>query len=157
MARQTPLYDAHRALGARMVDFAGWDMPVQYQGVIDEHEAVRNAAGLFDVSHMGEIELRGAGALDACQRAHHQRPPPPARRAGARTRGLLNPQGGFVDDVVAYRFSAERVLICVNAATVTKDFAWMREHATGVTPVDGATTSLSSRCRARKAAAIWQR
>ena len=68
MARQTPLNRVHRALGARMVDFAGWDMPVQYKGVVAEHEAVRNAAGLFDVSHMGEIETSGPQALELLQR-----------------------------------------------------------------------------------------
>ena len=67
--RRTPLYDAHRTAGARMVDFAGWEMPVQYTGIIEEHTAVRTRAGLFDVSHMGEIEIRGPGAEAACQRA----------------------------------------------------------------------------------------
>ena len=66
--KRTPLYAAHRRAGAKMVEFAGWEMPVQYRGVIDEHLAVRSDAGLFDVSHMGEIEVRGAGALEFCQR-----------------------------------------------------------------------------------------
>jgi aminomethyltransferase len=135
MARKTPLYEAHRALGARLVDFAGWEMPVQYTSVISEHEAVRNAAGLFDVSHMGEVEFRGPGALES---ANGLITNDLGRIADGQAvyAGLLNHAGGFVDDVVAYRFSPERILICVNASNRAKDFAWMREHAGAVKPVD---------------------
>jgi aminomethyltransferase len=134
MPLKTPLNDAHRRLGARMVDFAGWDMPVQYAGVIAEHEAVRTAVGLFDVSHMGEIEFRGPGALESCNGLITQ---DLARVADGQAvyAGLLTPQGTFVDDVVAYRFSPERILVCVNASNRDKDFAWMSEHAKGVKPV----------------------
>ncbi|MBU8900077.1 glycine cleavage system aminomethyltransferase GcvT [Corallococcus sp. M34] len=135
MARRTPLNEAHRKLGARMVDFAGWDMPVQYSSVIAEHEAVRTAVGLFDVSHMGEIEFNGPGALQTVNRLISN---DLARCADGQAvyAGLLNDQGGFVDDIVVYRFSPERILICVNASNRDKDFAWMREHAQGVQPVD---------------------
>jgi aminomethyltransferase len=135
MARRTPLNEVHRKLGGRMVDFAGWDMPVQYSSVIGEHEAVRTAVGLFDVSHMGEIEFRGPGALESANRLISN---DLARCADGQAvyAGLLNEQGGFVDDVVAYRFSAERIFICVNASNREKDFAWMHEHAQGVKPVD---------------------
>src|SRR5687767_1643975 len=135
MARRTPLNEAHRKLGARMVDFVGWDMPVQYSSVIAEHETVRTAVGLFDVSHMGEVEFRGPGALEAANRLISN---DLARCADGQAvyAGLLNEQGGFVDDVVAYRFSPERIFICVNAANREKDFAWMRERAPGVKPVD---------------------
>src|SRR5215472_3214750 len=115
MPRQTPLYDAHRKLGARMVDFAGWEMPVQYTSVLAEHEAVRTAAGLFDVSHMGEVVFQGPGALDAAN-ALISNDLARCEDGQAVYAGLLNEHGGFVDDVVAYRFSPERVLICVNAA-----------------------------------------
>src|SRR5580765_6792514 len=115
MARQTPLNRVHRALGARMVDFAGWEMPVQYAGVIAEHEAVRTAAGLFDVSHMGEVEFKGPGALQAAN-ALITNDLAKAADGQAVYAGLLNERGGFVDDVVAYRFSAEHILICVNAS-----------------------------------------
>src|SRR4051812_37782745 len=118
-----------------MVDFAGWDMPVQYTGVVAEHEAVRNAAGLFDVSHMGEIEFRGPGALDAANRLITN-DLSKATDGQALYAGLLNERGGFVDDVVAYRFSPEHILICVNASNADKDFAWMSEHARGVKPVN---------------------
>jgi aminomethyltransferase len=133
--RQTPLNAAHRAAGGRMVDFAGWDMPVQYSGVIAEHEAVRTAAGLFDVSHMGEIEFKGPGALEAANRLITN-DLTKATDGQALYAGLLNEQGGFVDDVVAYRFSPEHIFICVNASNREKDFAWMSKMATGVKPVD---------------------
>ncbi|HSP99245.1 MAG TPA: glycine cleavage system aminomethyltransferase GcvT [Candidatus Dormibacteraeota bacterium] len=132
---RTPLYDAHRALGARMVDFAGWDMPVQYRGIIDEHTAVRTRAGLFDVSHMGEIELRGPGALDACQRATAN----DVRRlrdGTAQYSLLLDPGGGIVDDIIVHRLAAERVMICVNASNRAADLAYLREHARGAEVVD---------------------
>ena len=135
MARRTPLNDAHRGLGARMVDFAGWDMPVQYTSVIAEHEAVRNAVGLFDVSHMGEIEFSGPGALESANRLISNDLSKCAD-GQALYAGLLNDTGGFVDDVVAYRFSPERILIVVNASNKDKDFAWMSARAEGVKPVD---------------------
>src|SRR5712692_10027203 len=130
MARQTPLYSAHRKLGARMVDFAGWEMPVQYGSIVAEHEAVRTAAGLFDVSHMGEVEFIGKGAVETVNRLI-------SNDLGRCTdgqavyAGLLNDRGGFVDDVVAYRFSPERVLICVNASNREKDFRWIAGQARG--------------------------
>ncbi|HYV43694.1 MAG TPA: glycine cleavage system aminomethyltransferase GcvT [Myxococcaceae bacterium] len=135
MARRTPLYEAHKKLGAKMVEFAGWDMPVQYSSLIAEHEAVRTAAGLFDVSHMGEVEFIGPGALETANRLITN---DLARIADGQAAyaGLLNERGGFVDDVVAYRFSPERIFICVNAGNREKDFDWMRSHAKGVTPVN---------------------
>jgi len=126
--KRTPLYAAHRRAGAKMVEFAGWDMPVQYRGVIEEHLAVRGAAGLFDVSHMGEIEVRGAGALDFCQRLTAN---DVARLQlfQAQYSFLLNEQGGVVDDVIIYRVKPEAYFICVNAANVDKDFAWLAGRA----------------------------
>ncbi len=156
MARKTPLYEAHRALGARLVDFAGWEMPVQYTSVIAEHEAVRNAAGLFDVSHMGEVEFQGPGALAS---ANGLITNDLGRIANGQAvyAGLLNHGGGFVDDVVAYRFSPERILICVNASNRAKDFAWMREHAGVVKPVDRGDDYAQLAVQGPKAAAILQR
>lgn len=135
MSRRTPLNEAHRRLGGRMVDFAGWDMPVQYTSVIAEHEAVRNAVGLFDVSHMGEIEFSGPGALETANKLITN-DLSKCVDGQAVYAGLLNDQGGFVDDVVAYRFSPERILIVVNASNKDKDFAWMQARAEGVKPVD---------------------
>src|SRR5450631_2984796 len=156
MARRTPLYQAHRALGARLVDFAGWEMPVQYTSVITEHEAVRNAAGLFDVSHMGEVEFRGPGALESANGLITNDLARIANGQGVYA-GLLNEAGGFVDDVVAYRFSPERILVCVNASNRDKDFAWMRDHAGAVKPVDRGDDYAQLALQGPKAAAILQR
>ena len=123
---KTPLNQVHRELGARMVDFGGWDMPVQYSGVIDEHLAVRQAAGLFDVSHMGEVEVTGPNALafiqqltinDASKLVDGQ----------IQYSALCYPEGGIVDDVTLYRFNDSRFLFCVNASNTDKDFAWMQK------------------------------
>ncbi|MCE9673921.1 glycine cleavage system aminomethyltransferase GcvT [Myxococcus stipitatus] len=156
MTRRTPLNEAHRALGARMVDFAGWDMPVQYTSLIAEHEAVRTAVGLFDVSHMGEIEFSGPGALETVN-ALISNDLTRITDGQAVYAGLLNEQGGFVDDVVAYRFSPERILICVNASNREKDFAWMKAHARGVTPVDRSEDFAQIAVQGPKAAGLVQR
>lgn len=110
-----------------MVEFAGWDMPVQYNGVIEEHLAVRGRAGLFDVSHMGEVEVRGAGALDFCQTLT----PNDLSRlkpGQAQYNLLLNERGGTVDDIVIYPLKADHVFICVNASNTDKDFDWIAKH-----------------------------
>ena len=127
---RTPLYAAHQALGARFVDFGGWEMPVQYTSILEEHQAVRERAGLFDVSHMGEIERRGPRALAAAQeltvndlgRLHDGQ---------AQYSMLCLPTGGVVDDIMVHRVSNERVLLCVNASNAEKDFAWIKEHHNG--------------------------
>jgi aminomethyltransferase len=132
---RTPLFAAHQALGARFVDFGGWEMPVQYTGIIAEHQAVRQRAGLFDVSHMGEIELRGPRAVGACQaltvndvgRLHDGQ---------AQYSLLCLPSGGVVDDIIVHRITAERLLLCVNAGNTEKDVAWVREHRSGAEVVD---------------------
>jgi aminomethyltransferase len=128
--KRTPLYDTHRALGARMVEFGGWEMPVQYTGIIEEHLAVRGRAGLFDVSHMGEIEVRGAGALAACQ---HLTCNDVTRLADGQAQYslLLLPSGGVVDDVIVHRLAADRFFFCVNASNAERDFQWMKEQARG--------------------------
>ncbi|MBN1207539.1 MAG: glycine cleavage system aminomethyltransferase GcvT [Myxococcaceae bacterium] len=156
MARRTPLNETHRKLGARMVDFVGWDMPVQYTSVIGEHEAVRTAVGLFDVSHMGEIEFTGPGALDTVNRLISN---DLARCADGQAlyAGLLNDQGGFVDDIVVYRFSPERIFICVNSSNRDKDFAWMKERAQGVKPVDRGDDFAQIAVQGPKAAGLIQR
>lgn len=156
MARQTPLYEAHKKLGGRLVDFAGWDMPVQYAGLIPEHEAVRTAAGMFDVSHMGEIEFRGKGALEEANRLITN---DLARCADGQAvyAGLLNERGGFVDDVVAYRFSPEHIFICVNASNTQKDFDWMAANAKTVKPVNRSADYAQIAIQGPKAAGIVQR
>ena len=115
MAKRTPLYDVHVQSGARMVEFAGWDMPVQYTGVIDEHLAVRTRAGLFDVSHMGQIEIAGNNALDAVQRISCN-DASKLQVGQAQYSALPLPTGCPVDDVIVYRRAEERFLVVVNAA-----------------------------------------
>ena len=156
MPRRTPLYEAHQNLGAKLVDFAGWEMPVQYESVIAEHQAVRTAAGLFDVSHMGEVEFRGKGALEAANGLISN---DLTRCADGQAvyAGLLNDEGGFVDDVVAYRFSPERILICVNAANRDKDFQWMSSHAKGVVPDNRSDAYAQLALQGPKAASILKR
>jgi aminomethyltransferase len=136
MARRTALFEAHRALGARMVEFAGWDMPVSYQGAFEEHVAVRERCGLFDVSHMGEVEVRGAGAAAWCDRLTVNT----VRRLGdgdGQYTLFCDERGGVIDDLILYRLAADRFLAVVNAANTTEDLAWMRRDPPhGVTIVD---------------------
>ena len=134
--KRTPLNQTHRALGAKMVPFGGWDMPVQYSGILDEHRAVRMAAGLFDVSHMGEIEIAGPEALPALQRLitndASQLAPGQVQYAA-----LTTPNGTFVDDLTVYRLGESQFMLTVNAANIEKDFAWIRENLKGrATPVN---------------------
>ena len=124
--RRTPLYAAHLRRGGRMVEFAGFALPVQYSSILDEHAAVREAAGLFDVSHMGQLELGGTAALAAADRLLSRRLST-AAPGQVRYALLCNERGGVVDDVTAYRREAD-VLLCVNAANIRKDFDWIREH-----------------------------
>jgi aminomethyltransferase len=139
-----------------MVDFAGWEMPVQYSSIIAEHEAVRSAAGLFDVSHMGEIEFTGPGALSGAN-ALLSNDLNRCVNGQAMYSGLLNERGGFVDDVVAYRFSPERVLICVNASNREKDFRWMSERAKAVAALNRSDDYAQLALQGPKAAAVLQR
>jgi len=133
--KRTPLFSAHAALGARFVDFGGWEMPVQYAGIIEEHHAVRQRAGLFDVSHMGEIELRGPHALSACQLLTTN-DVGRLRDGQAQYSLLCLPSGGVVDDIIVHRVHAERLLLCVNAANTEKDLAWITQHRQGAEVVD---------------------
>jgi aminomethyltransferase len=129
--RKTPLHARHRALRARMVPFAGWDMPVEYLGISREHMAVRTRAGVFDVSHMGEVEIAGADALAAVQTIACS---DPARlQVGqAQYSGLLTPDGTFVDDLIVYRMGPAHFLLVVNASNTAKDFAWIREQVKAI-------------------------
>lgn len=122
--KRTALNAIHRASGAKMVDYCGWDMPVEYSGITREHLAVRTAAGLFDVSHMGEIEIRGPQALallqhvtsnDASRLQDYQ----------AQYSALMLPNGSCIDDCVVHRFEADHYFLCVNAANTDKDYAWI--------------------------------
>ena len=125
---RTPLYHIHKQLGARLIEFGGWEMPVQYSGIIDEHLTVRANIGIFDLSHMGEIEIRGAGALPLIQKLITN----DAERKLVDGRILYTPMcnetGGIVDDVVVYRFQADRYMFVVNATNIGGDFDWICAH-----------------------------
>lgn len=128
MLKRTPLYEAHVSIGARMVEFAGWQMPVQYAGHIQEHMAVREAAGLFDVSHMGEIEVRGAGALALVQRISTN-DASKLQDNQVQYSTMTNEAGGVIDDLLVYRLNADYFLLVVNAGGSESDFEWIKEHA----------------------------
>ena len=129
--KKTPLNAVEHELGGKMIDFGGWELPVQFSGILDEHEAVRTRAGLFDVSHMGEVTVRGREAESLLQkttcndvsklddgRAHYT--------------GLLYPTGGFVDDILIYRMAADDYFVVVNASNSDKDFEWLADAAKGM-------------------------
>ena len=125
--KKTSLHATHLALGARMVPFAGWDMPVEYAGITAEHLAVRSAAGLFDVSHMGEIEIAGKAALAAVQ--HISSNDASKLQVGqAHYAALTTDEGTFVDDMLVYRFAPSHFLLVVNGSNADKDFAWIAER-----------------------------
>ena len=126
--RQTPLHAAHVAAHAKLVPYAGFEMPVQYTSVVEEHRAVRERAGLFDVSHMGELVLRGPGALESLQRLVTN-DLATAADGQAQYAAVCNDQGGIVDDVVVYRRAADDLLVCVNAANRAKDAQWFQDRA----------------------------
>jgi aminomethyltransferase len=130
MPLRTPLYETHVRAGARMVEFAGWEMPVQYAGILAEHETVRTRAGLFDVSHMGEVVFRGPKALEALGKVFTNDLSKTVD-GQAQYGCLCRESGGIVDDVVVYRRAADDLLVCVNAANRAKDFDWLASHAGG--------------------------
>lgn len=128
--RRTALYDHHKALGARLVDFHGWELPIQYESILKEHAAVRNLCGIFDVSHMGQIWAGGPGALPFLQKTNTN----DISRIGpgkAIYSHLPNERGGVVDDVIISCLAKDRYLIVVNAATREKDFSWLKKQSAG--------------------------
>ncbi|WP_227763881.1 glycine cleavage system aminomethyltransferase GcvT [Zhaonella formicivorans] len=128
--KKTPLNEVHRALGAKMVDFGGWDMPVQYSGILEEHKAVRTKAGLFDVSHMGEIRVKGPDALKLVQKLI-------TNDASKLSINQIQyavfclPSGGTVDDLLVYKVADDEYLLVVNASNTDKDYAWVAQHKDG--------------------------
>ena len=130
MGNRTALFACHQEAGAKFVDFGGWDMPVRYSGTLVEHEAVRSRAGIFDVSHMGEVIVRGPEALDAVNRLITN----DLHRIGdgrAQYTAMCTPDGGIVDDLIVYRVSSEELFLCVNASNREKDFQWIQTHLKG--------------------------
>jgi aminomethyltransferase len=140
--KKTPLNAKHRAIGARMVEFGGWDMPVEYSGISDEHMAVRTRAGLFDVSHMGQIELAGPDALAAVQWMTSNDASKLAV-GQAQYSALTTDQGTFVDDILVYRFGPDHFLLVVNAGNIVADYDWIaaqaKEHGGDVSVVNSSS------------------
>ena len=131
--RRTPLYEKHLAAGGRIVDFAGWEMPVQYGGILEEHRTVRDACGMFDISHMGEFFVNGSSVIAWLDGLLTNR----VSKLGlgeAQYSLMLNEQGGVIDDLIIYRTGEEEFLLIVNAAKIDEDFAWLDSHrADGIT------------------------
>jgi aminomethyltransferase len=154
--RKTPLHEVHLESGAKMVPFGGWDMPVEYSGLIAEHQAVRSAAGLFDVSHMGEFEVAGPGALAFLQRVTANNV---ARLVvgQAQYSALPMASGCPVDDIIVYRRGDERYLVVVNAANIAKDWEWLRsQQPTGCSLDDQSDAFALLALQGPKAEAILQ-
>ena len=129
--RKTPLNSLQKELGGKMVDFGGWELPVQYSGILDEHEAVRTKAGVFDVSHMGEVIVNGPQALELLQKATCN-DVSKLEDGRAQYNGLLYPNAGFVDDILIYRNSPDDYFVVVNASNTDKDYEWLKESAKGM-------------------------
>jgi aminomethyltransferase len=139
--KKTPLNARHRAMGARMVPFGGWDMPVEYTGIVAEHTAVRERAGMFDVSHMGQIEIAGKDALAAVQ-AITCNDAAKLQIGQAQLSGLMSERGTFVDDLLVYRLANQHFLLIVNASHIALDYSHITRHAS---PFDAAVVDASSR------------
>ncbi len=139
--KRTPFNDTHKALGAKMVDFAGFAMPVQYRGIMEEHRAVRTSAGLFDVSHMGEFIVRGSGAMEFLQRVT-------VNDVGKLTEGraqysaMCNEPGGIIDDLLVYH-RGDSYMLVVNASNIQNDFAWLSSHLTANVELEDASDRMA--------------
>lgn len=141
-AKRTSLYEVHQELGARIVPFAGFEMPILYRSIKEEHLAVRRAVGLFDVSHMGEVEFRGPEALANVQRLTCN-DASTLEIGQVQYSALLYPEGTFVDDLLVYRLEEERYMLCVNASNTDKDVAWIRRNLQGQVEVEDRSDQLA--------------
>lgn len=136
--KRTPLFDEYAKYGGKTIDFGGWELPVQFSSIKEEHDAVRNRAGLFDVSHMGEIFVEGPDALNYLQKMLSNDISKIAI-GGAQYSALCYENGGVIDDLLTYRLQENRYLLCVNAANVDKDFEWLQKHVEGDVTVTNAS------------------
>jgi aminomethyltransferase len=150
--KKTPLYDEHMRLGAKMVPFAGWLMPVQYTSIVEEHQAVRNSVGVFDISHMGQFIVDGADGRDWLNRMLTNNVDKLDVGMGQYT-FLLNDRGGIIDDLIVYRIDEQKYLLVVNAARADEDFAWLQDHLKAGRALDrpGGETAASCNLTSRSA------
>ncbi len=125
--KKTPLYEEHVRLGGKMIPFGGWLMPVQYSSIMEEHQAVRNSVGVFDISHMGELVASGPGAGEWLNTMLTNNTAKLEVGAGQYT-FLLNDDAGIIDDLIVYRIEQEKFLMVVNASRIEDDFAWLQSH-----------------------------
>jgi aminomethyltransferase len=132
--KRTPLYEGHVKLGGRLIEFGGWEMPVQYTSIVDEHQAVRTAVGMFDISHMGEVRVRGAGAAAFLNRMLTNDIRKLTPGLGQYTL-LCNPTGGVIDDLYAYQLGLDDYLLIINASRIEADVDWLQQHAAGAAQV----------------------
>ena len=128
MLKRTPLFAAHQKLGAKLIDFGGWEMPVQYTSISDEHLAVRKAAGIFDISHMGEVTVSGPGALEFLNHTLTNDVRKLAPGQGQYTL-MCNEHGGVIDDLYAYRLAPDAFFLIINASRIDTDVAWLQAQA----------------------------
>ena len=140
--KRTPLFASYQKYGAKLIDFGGWELPVQFSGILEEHKAVREKAGLFDVSHMGEVDVKGKDALQFIQKMI-------TNDASKLVDGkalyspMCYPDGGTVDDLLVYRYNQEHYLLVINAANIEKDVAWLLEHVEGDVEVKNISEEVS--------------
>lgn len=128
--KRTPLFEVYKDYGAKTIDFGGWDLPVQFSSIKEEHEAVRTKAGLFDVSHMGEIEVKGTNSLKYLQKMMTN-DISKLKNSGAQYTAMCYENGGTVDDLLVYKIEDDHYLLVVNASNIEKDFNWLQDHAEG--------------------------
>lgn len=128
--KRTPLFEVYKDYGAKTIDFGGWDLPVQFSSIKEEHEAVRTKAGLFDVSHMGEIEVKGTDSLKYLQKMMTN-DISKLKNSGAQYTAMCYENGGTVDDLLVYKIEEDHYLLVVNASNIEKDFNWLQDHAEG--------------------------
>src|SRR6056297_1003244 len=127
-AKRTPLFKKHQEENAKFTDFGGWEMPLEYSGILDEHHTVRNAAGMFDVSHMGELEVFGEEATDFLQYLLTN-DVKDLSDYGIVYTFMCYEDGGIVDDLLAYKYNSEKFMLVVNASNIEKDFDWVKKHS----------------------------
>ena len=140
--KKTVFYDIHKALGARIVSFAGFEMPVEYSGINDEHMAVRNSVGVFDVSHMGEFWVKGPKALDLIQKVTSN-DATKLKVGNAQYSCFPNGKGGIVDDLFVYKFEEQKYILVVNASNIDKDWAWINSQNKVGAELENASDNIS--------------
>jgi aminomethyltransferase len=140
--KRTPLFEVYKEYGGKTVDFGGWELPVQFSSIKEEHEAVRTKAGLFDVSHMGEIEVKGPDSLDYLQKLMTN-DVSKLKNGGAQYTAMCYENGGTVDDLLVYKIEDDHYLLVVNASNIEKDFDWMQKHLEGNVEIENLSEGMA--------------